>query len=345
MNLSVRKARMGDIRAIHALLMTSSADGLLLPRSLTDLYGHLRDFFVVEGDGATVGCGALSIIWENMAEVRSLAVAAHARRKGCGRLIVEACIAEARELDIHRLFALTYQLPFFNALGFSIVEKEVLPQKVWVDCVNCPKFPDCDETAVLLEIYPASRDVAVPEGAFYMRITNLKPLISEEAIQTRVKEMAGEISTLYKDEPLVVVCVLKGASFFYIDLCRCMNCAIDMDFIAVSSYGASAQSTGVVRLIKDLDNNITGRHVVIVEDIIDSGLTMQYLRQLFGARNPASITTISFLDKASRHPESYKTDMCGFEIPDEFVVGYGLDYANYYRNLPYIGILKPECYK
>ena len=85
--------------------------------------------------------------------------------------------------------------------------------------------------------------------------------------------------------------------------------------------------------------------MVIVEDIIDSGLTMQYLRQLFGARNPASITTISFLDKASRHPESYKTDMCGFEIPDEFVVGYGLDYANYYRNLPYIGILKPECYK
>ena len=145
MNLSVRKARMGDIRAIHALLMTSSADGLLLPRSLTDLYGHL-------GDGATVGCGALSIIWENMAEVRSLAVAAHARRKGCGRLIVEACVTEARGLDIHRLFALTYQLPFFNALGFSVVEKEVLPQKVWVDCVHCPKFPDCDETAVLLEI-------------------------------------------------------------------------------------------------------------------------------------------------------------------------------------------------
>ena len=152
MNLSVRKARMGDIRAIHALLMTSSADGLLLPRSLTDLYGHLRDFFVVEGDGATVGCGALSIIWENMAEVRSLAVAAHARRKGCGRLIVEACVSDARGLDIHRLFALTYQLPFFNALGFSVVEKEVLPQKVWVDCVHCPKFPDCDETAVLLEI-------------------------------------------------------------------------------------------------------------------------------------------------------------------------------------------------
>lgn len=160
-----------------------------------------------------------------------------------------------------------------------------------------------------------------------------------------VKELVIDLTAQLGDKRPVLVCVLKGASFFYIDLCRCMNCAIDMDFIAVSSYGASAQSTGVVRLIKDLDNNITGRHVVIVEDIIDSGLTMQYLRQLFGARNPASITTISFLDKASRHPESYKTDMCGFEIPDEFVVGYGLDYANYYRNLPYIGILKPECYK
>ena len=152
MNLSVRKARMGDIRAIHALLMTSSADGLLLPRSLTELYGHLRDFFVVEGDGGIIGCGALSIIWENMAEVRSLAVAPSARRMGCGRLLVNACIDEARELNIHRLFALTYQLPFFKAMNFSIVEKDILPQKVWVDCVHCPKFPDCDETAVLLEL-------------------------------------------------------------------------------------------------------------------------------------------------------------------------------------------------
>ena len=170
-------------------------------------------------------------------------------------------------------------------------------------------------------------------------------LLSEEQILARISELGAQLTGDYAGRSPLLVCVLKGASFFYIDLCRCMNCAIDMDFIAVSSYGASAQSTGVVRLIKDLDNNITGRHVVIVEDIIDSGLTMQYLRQLFGARNPASITTISFLDKASRHPESYKTDMCGFEIPDEFVVGYGLDYANYYRNLPYIGILKPECYK
>ena len=124
-----------------------------------------------------------------------------------------------------------------------------------------------------------------------------------------------------------------------------MNCAIDMDFISVSSYGAGAQSTGVVRLIKDLDNNITGRDVVIVEDIIDSGLTMHYLKELLSARKPASITTVSFLDKATCHDKSLKTDICGFEIPDEFVVGYGLDYANYYRNLPYIGVLRPECYK
>ena len=100
-----------------------------------------------------------------------------------------------------------------------------------------------------------------------------------------------------------------------------------------------------MRLIKDLDNNITGRHVIIVEDIIDSGLTMKYLRQLFSARNPASITTISFLDKEDCHSESLKTDLCGFTIPNEFVVGYGLDYANYYRNLPYIGVLRPECYQ
>lgn len=152
MSFSVRKARMGDIRTIHSLLLTSSADGLLLPRSLSELYGHLRDFYVVEDDGLAVGCGALSIIWENMAEVRSLAVAPEARRKGCGRLLVDACIAESRSLDIHRLFALTYQVPFFKALNFNVVEKDVLPQKVWMDCIHCPKFPDCDETAVLIEL-------------------------------------------------------------------------------------------------------------------------------------------------------------------------------------------------
>ena len=169
-------------------------------------------------------------------------------------------------------------------------------------------------------------------------------LFTEKTIAARVEQLGADLTAKLGSERPVLVCVLKGASFFYLDLCRSMNCAIDMDFIAVSSYGQHAQSTGVVRLIKDLDNNITGRHVVIVEDIIDSGLTMHYLRQLFAARQPASITTISFLDKAGAHPSEYKTDMCGFEIGNEFVVGYGLDYANYYRNLPYIGVLRPECY-
>lgn len=166
-------------------------------------------------------------------------------------------------------------------------------------------------------------------------------LFTEKTIAARVEQLAGELTAKYGDKRPVLVCVLKGAAFFYIDLCRCMNCPIDMDFIAVSSYGLNDKSTGVVRLIKDLDNNITGRHVIIVEDIIDSGLTMKYLRQLFSARNPASITTVSFLDKEDCHSESLKTDLCGFTIPNEFVVGYGLDYANYYRNLPYIGVLRP----
>ena len=124
-------------------------------------------------------------------------------------------------------------------------------------------------------------------------------LYTEKAIAARVEEIGTELTKKLGDKRPVLVCVLKGASFFYIDLCRCMNCAIDMDFISVSSYGAGAQSTGVVRLIKDLDNNITGRDVVIVEDIIDSGLTMHYLKELLSARKPASITTVSFLDKST----------------------------------------------
>lgn len=169
-------------------------------------------------------------------------------------------------------------------------------------------------------------------------------LYTEKQIAARVEALGMELTAEYKDKKPVMVCVLKGASFFYIDLCRQMHCNIDMDFISVSSYGAGSKSSGVVKLIKDLDTDITGRHVVLVEDIIDSGLTLSYLKEFFGARKPASIRTISFLDKVDRHPANLKTDYCGFDIPDEFVVGYGLDYANYYRNLPYIGILKPEVY-
>lgn len=170
-------------------------------------------------------------------------------------------------------------------------------------------------------------------------------LFTEKQIAARVEALGMQLTEQYRNKKPVMVCVLKGASFFYIDLCRQMQCNIDMDFISVSSYGTGSKSSGVVRLIKDLDTDITGRHVILVEDIIDSGLTLSYLREFFGSRKPASIRTISFLDKTVRHPSHLKTDFCGFEIPDEFVVGYGLDYANYYRNLPYIGILKPEVYQ
>lgn len=183
-----------------------------------------------------------------------------------------------------------------------------------------------------------------------MRITNpdndiSRVLFTEKQIAARVESLGMQLTAEYKDKKPVMVCVLKGASFFYIDLCRQMTCAIDMDFISVSSYGTGSKSSGVVRLVKDLDTDITGRHVILVEDIIDSGLTLSYLREFFGSRKPASIKTISFLDKTARHPSNLKTDYCGFEIPDEFVVGYGLDYANHYRNLAYIGILKPEVYQ
>lgn len=118
-----------------------------------------------------------------------------------------------------------------------------------------------------------------------------------------------------------------------------------MDFIAVSSYANNSKSTGVVRIIKDLDKNITGRHVIIVEDIIDSGLTLQYLTDLFNSRKPASVKTLTLLDKITEHKLVIAPNYCGFEIPDHFVVGYGLDYSDYYRNLPYIGVLNPTVYQ
>ena len=169
-------------------------------------------------------------------------------------------------------------------------------------------------------------------------------LFTEKAIAARVEQLGADLTAQLGDKRPVLVCVLKGASFFYIDLCRCMNCAIDMDFIAVSSYGASAKSTGVVRLIKDLDNNITGRHVIIVEDIIDSGSTLKLIVELFHARKPASIKICTLLDKPSGRKVDLEPDYACFTIPAAFVVGFGLDYEDYYRNLPYVGVLKPSVY-
>lgn len=166
-------------------------------------------------------------------------------------------------------------------------------------------------------------------------------LFSEDAIADRVRELADELTERFRGERPVLVCVLKGAVFFFVDLCRRMDCPLDMDFISVSSYGKAAASSGVVRLLRDLDHDIAGRHVVIVEDIVDSGLTMAYLKQLFGARKPASVSSVSFLQKeGAQQPVDY----CGFSVQNEFLVGYGLDYAEHYRNLPYIGVLKTECY-
>ncbi len=182
-----------------------------------------------------------------------------------------------------------------------------------------------------------------------MKITNEQNdieriLFTEEQIKNRIAQLGDQITAEYKDKFPVVVCILKGASFFYTDLCRAIKTDIYMDFISVSSYGEDAVSSGVVRIIKDLNTNIVGRDVILVEDIIDSGLTLSYLKDLFGSRRPASFKTVCLLEKIGRRETDYKVDYLGFRIPNEFVVGYGLDYADHYRNLPYIGILKKECY-
>ena len=170
-------------------------------------------------------------------------------------------------------------------------------------------------------------------------------LVSKEQIDAKIHEMAALASEDYRDKNPLLVAVLKGAVNTLVAFTQAMSIPVQIDFMSLSSYGSGTESSGKITVRQDLSTDVRGRHVLIVEDIIDSGLTMQYLRQLFGARNPASITTISFLDKASRHPESYKTDMCGFEIPDEFVVGFGLDFDERYRNLDSIAVLKPSVYQ
>jgi hypoxanthine phosphoribosyltransferase len=169
-------------------------------------------------------------------------------------------------------------------------------------------------------------------------------LISKDRINDRVRELGAEITENYKDCDLVVVGILKGALMFMADLIRHIQIPVLMDFAVVSSYGASTETSGVVRILKDLDQPIEGKHVLIVEDIIDTGLTMHYLVRNLEARKPASVKVCTLLDKPSRRKVDIKPDYCGFSIPDKFVVGYGLDYAEYYRNLPQVGVLKEEVY-
>ncbi len=148
----LRRARIPDARSIHALLLSFARDGQLLGRSLANIYDAIRDFYVYEVDGKILGVGALAICWEDLAEVRSLAVSADQQGQGIGRLLVEQCLVEARDLGLKRVFALTYQPEFFKKLGFSDIEKSELPQKVWGDCINCVKFPDCDEYALAINL-------------------------------------------------------------------------------------------------------------------------------------------------------------------------------------------------
>lgn len=169
-------------------------------------------------------------------------------------------------------------------------------------------------------------------------------LISKEQIEGKIKELGEILSKEYEGKRPLMVCILKGAVLFMSDLARQISIPVEIDFMAVSSYGASTESSGVVRIIKDLDATVEGKDIIIVEDIIDSGLTLSYLIDLLNRRNIHSIKVITLLDKPHRRTVDLKPDYSGFTVPDEFVVGYGLDYNEKYRNLPYIGILKPEVY-
>lgn len=169
-------------------------------------------------------------------------------------------------------------------------------------------------------------------------------LLSEEQIKKRVQELGDQISKDYDGQEIIVLCVLKGASIFFADLIRAITVHAKMDFMAISSYGDAQKTSGIVRITKDMDSSITGKHVLIAEDIMDSGLTLSYMTRMLWERKPASIRTCCFLDKPERRECEIAPDYCGFVIPNKFVVGYGLDYKQKYRNLPYVGILKPEIY-
>jgi hypoxanthine phosphoribosyltransferase len=167
-------------------------------------------------------------------------------------------------------------------------------------------------------------------------------LVDEEALRARVGELGEEISSDYAGRDLLLVGVLKGAVFFMADLMRALTVPCEVDFMAISSYGAASDSSGVVRILKDLDIPLDGRHVLVVEDIIDSGLTLSYLMRNLRAREPASLEICALLTKPERREIEIPVRYVGFEIPNRFVVGYGLDYAERYRNLPFVGVLEED---
>ena len=172
-----------------------------------------------------------------------------------------------------------------------------------------------------------------------------KVLLSEEQVSQKIAELGEEISKDYQGKEIVAICVLKGAILFMADLARAVKVPMALDFMAVSSYGNGTSTSGTVRILKDLDNSIEGKHVLVVEDIIDSGVTLKYLLKNLKSRKPASIKLCTLLNKPERRRVEVDIDYCGFTVPDYFLVGYGLDYAEKYRNLPFIGILKPAIYE
>ncbi len=173
-----------------------------------------------------------------------------------------------------------------------------------------------------------------------------KILIDETTLQRRIAEMGEELNALYTDSDVpILVCILKGAFLFLADLVRHLRFRHEIDFMVVSSYGNATESSGIVRILLDLERNIENRHVLIVEDIVDTGFTLSYILRNLNARHPTSLRIATLLNKPDRRRVDVPLDFVGFDVPDEFVIGYGLDYAQQYRNLPYIGILKPERYR
>lgn len=170
-------------------------------------------------------------------------------------------------------------------------------------------------------------------------------IISEEQIRERVAELGQQISRDYEGDSVLLVAVLRGAVLFVADLARAIDIPVELDFMAVSSYGSSTKSSGVVRILKDLDEQIEGRHVLVVEDILDTGLTLKYLLKNLASRKPASLEVVTLLSKEGKQRVPISCKYIGFSVPDEFVIGYGLDYAERYRNLPYVGVLRPAAYQ
>lgn len=167
-------------------------------------------------------------------------------------------------------------------------------------------------------------------------------LISEEVVDARIKELGEQISKDYEGKELHIICILKGSVFFTCELAKRITVPVTLDFMSVSSYGSDTKSSGVIKIAKDLDESILSRDVLVIEDIVDSGNTLSYLLEMLNNRKPNSLKLCTLLDKPERRRKQVKVDYTGFEIPDEFVVGYGLDYAQKYRNLPYVGVVKFE---